>query len=154
MSAIPQARLSFQVPFINYKLPLPLSQTQVDEMSAFTETVRDTNARALEDMLETITKVAPIALAIIAAIALSPIWFPIATISSFLLGPITWIAAGVTGVAIWEVAQRISTSFYQQHPAIVTYVAAKTVSWQRREDPAGPSLIEHGSSRVYTAALA
>ena len=138
MSAIPQERLTFELPFINYKLPLPLFQTQVDEMRAFTQTVHDTNASALENMLGTITKIAPIVLCIIAAIALSPIWFPIATISSFLLGPITWIAAGVTGVAIWEVAQRVFTSFRQQHPAIVTYVAAKIVSLQRREDPTGP----------------
>ncbi|MCX6990269.1 MAG: hypothetical protein NTX49_04295 [Chlamydiae bacterium] len=133
MSAIPQERLTFQLPFINYKLPLPLSQIQVDEMGAFTQTVRDTDARALEDMLGTITKVAPIALAVIAAIALSPIWFPIATISSFLLGPITWIAAGVTGVAIWEVAQRVCTSFHEQHPAIVEFAAAKIVSWHKKE---------------------
>ena len=134
MSAIPQERLTFELPFINNKLPLPLFQTQVDEMSAFTQTVHDTNARALENILGTISKIAPIVLSIIAAIALSPIWFPIATISSFLLGPITWIAAGVTGVAIWEAAQRVFTSFHQQHPAIVTYVAAKIVSWQRGED--------------------
>jgi Na+/H+-translocating membrane pyrophosphatase len=138
MSAIPQERLTFELPFINYKLPLLLFQTQVDEMRAFTQTVHDTDARTLENMLGTITKIVPIVLCIIAAIALSPIWFPIATISSFLLGPITWIAAGVTGVAIWEVVQRVFTSFRQQHPAIVDYVAAKIVSLQRREDPNGP----------------
>ena len=135
MSAIPQAPLTFQVPFINYKLPLPLSQTQVDEMRAFAGSVAERDRASLERMVEIITKIAPIALAVIAGIALSPIWLPIATISLFLLGPITWLAAGIAGATIWEIAQRVFTSFREQQPEIVHYLAAKILSCQNREEP-------------------
>ena len=130
-------RLSFDLPIINYRLPLPVSQQEVEQMTVFTQSIQARNSQSFEKMLETINKVAPIALALIAGIALSPVWLPIASITSFLLGPIAWLGVGVGGAVIWDVAQTVFTCFTRQHQRIIDFVAAKIISCQNAEEHAG-----------------
>jgi hypothetical protein len=55
----------------------------------------------------------------------------VATLSSILLGPISWIMAGVVGCSVWDTAQNIVNAFERQCPLIANYVVARAVMYQR-----------------------
>jgi len=107
-------------------------------MNQYSQEVSSENPDEFARMRETLTKVAPLAVAILGALILTPIWLPIASISSFVLGPITWIMAGVIGSAVGQVAKKVMREFDRQCPQIVNFVTAHAVRCQRTEEADSP----------------
>lgn len=125
------AEMTFTVPYIEHTLHLPISHELRSHMSAVTHAVARSHEDDYGQMRATIQKVVPIALGVLAATILCPLWVPVATISSLFLGPISWILAGVTGCYVWGAAQKVMEAFNEQCPELVHYAAARGVMYQR-----------------------
>lgn len=123
--------LTFQIPFINHEVKISLSPDQLGAMNAKVREVIASRDTKFDEMHETILKVTPIVLGILSVIILFPLWMPVAMLSSFVLGPVTWILAGVAECAVWNFAKKAVNSFQSQCPEIVDYAAASLVMMGR-----------------------
>ena len=119
--------LTFRFPYIGLTLNLPLSEDLRTSMREVTDQVRTFHKKDYDELRETIIKILPIAVGILAAVVLSPLWLPVAGLSSLLLGPLSWIVAGVAGCYVWEVSQKVTKAFEEQCPEIVNYGIARGV---------------------------
>lgn len=123
--------MTFTAPYIEHTFHLPVSHETRSHMYTVSRAVAHTYGEDYHQMRETLVKVMPIALGILAATILSPLWVPVATISSLLLGPISWIMAGVTGCYVWGAAQKIMEAFDEQCYELVNYATARVIMNQR-----------------------
>jgi|GEM_PF-3580541 len=123
--------LTFNIPVMNYDVKIPLSHEQRAAMGSTVREVLQSHSAKFDQMRATILHVTPVALAILTAMVLSPIWITAATLTSYVIGPISWMLAGVGAYGLWNLSNRVVDSFDRQCPEITDYAAACLVLMEK-----------------------
>lgn len=123
--------LTFNIPVMNYEVKIPLSDQQRAAMESKVREVVHSDSAQFDQMHATILHVAPVALAILTAMVLAPIWISAATLTSYVIGPISWMLAGVGACGLWMLSNKVVDSFKRQCPEITDYAAARLVLMEK-----------------------
>ena len=117
--------LSFQ--YNNITIPINLSDATVNSIRSATETMKRSHRQDFDKIDAIIQKVTPVALAVIATLALMPIWAPSCALLSFFIGSFSYPVAAIAAAKGYEVIKDICQKFFQQCPEIKNYAVCNIV---------------------------
>jgi hypothetical protein len=129
-SSLHSTKLSFHIPFQSKDAEIFINKDNVASLRQYTlETQRD-HPEHYETMKRLTLKVAPIALAVIAAIATLPVWMFGQVICSTLLGSISWAIPATLGAVLWSECKHTVESFQTgSEPVFDFFVAGLTKTY-------------------------
>jgi hypothetical protein len=116
---------SYHFPFIQNDQIIPASHEELANMQRYTQITRDEMPELFDHVKKTVLKASPVALSIIAGLALAPFWITASMISSLLFGSLSWVIPAVGGAMLYSECCRTVESFDKGCTPIVDYYIAK-----------------------------